>query len=96
MNKETMAVDLINEVGPGGDFLSTEHTLRHYKENWFPSLLDRWNYDQWEQNGKKTMSQRANEKVREILETYEPQPLPEAVSERIAEIVRRADQQHIS
>lgn len=90
VNEETIALDLIDEIGPGGHFMATDHTLRHYKENWYPSIFDRWNLSGWEEKGRKTLAQRANEKVRDIIEDYRPQPLPIAVQDRIREITRRA------
>lgn len=89
---ETLAIDLIDQVGPGGHFLSTDLTLKHYKENWYPSLIDRHNYSDWEALGAKTLGERANEKVRSILDSYQPEQLPQSVRDKIAEIVNRADQ----
>lgn len=92
VNEETLALDVIDQVGPGGQFLDTEHTLKHYKENWYPRLMDRRNYNEWEENGKKPLRQRANETVRQILEPYQPEQLPRDVRERIREVVRKAEE----
>jgi len=75
---ETMAVDVIDEVGPGGHFLGAEHTLTNFRgETWWPSLLNRNRYDDWVAGGKKTLSKRVNEKTQNILHTHQPEPLPE-------------------
>lgn len=91
VDDETLAVDLIDEVGPGGEFLSTDHTFKHYKENWYPGLLDRRNYEDWEELGKKTLGQRANEKVRTILENHHPLPLAATTRDAVGRILTAAD-----
>lgn len=87
INDETLALDLIHEVGPDGDYLGTEHTLVHYKEDWYPKLFDRRNYEDWKARGSKTLRQRAKEKALKILETHKPEPLPADVQKRLDEIV---------
>lgn len=82
VDEETLATRVIDKVGPGGHFLMEEHTLKHFrKEQWFPKLFDRRNYEAWANAGKKPLGQRLNEKVREIIQTYRPDPLaPEIVA----------------
>jgi trimethylamine--corrinoid protein Co-methyltransferase len=90
VTEEMMAMDVIDEVGPGGHFLSHDHTYRHFRENWFPTLLDRSNYDTWVEKGKLTLGDRAAARARKLLEEHKPDPLPGAVAERLAAIVARA------
>jgi len=87
LSEETMALDLINEVGPGGEFLTSEHTLRHFKENWYPELTTRSPYEKWVEEGSKDLGTRANEKIRHILENHEPKPLEESVKEELKKII---------
>lgn len=92
VNEETLAIDVIDKVGPGGHFLSEEHTFRHFKkESWFPSIINRQRYEMWELSGKKTLTEVANEKVRDIIENYEPEPLPKDVQKKIRAVVERAE-----
>jgi len=91
MNEETMALDIIDKIGPGGEFLSCEHTLRHFKKNWYPELISRVRYEKWEANGKKDLGQRANEKVKYILEQYRPKALEKSLSEKLNNIVQSMD-----
>ncbi len=91
VSDETLAVDLIAEVGPDGQFLNTDHTFRHYRERWYPELFDRATYEVWQERGGKTLLERATEKVEQILAEHEPDPLPKDVRERLREIVHRAE-----
>jgi len=88
VDEETMALDLIAEVGPGGEYLTTEHTLKHFRDNWFPRLIARDPYEKWEQKGRKDLGRRANEFVRHVLEKHEPKPLDLRVEEELRRIVR--------
>jgi trimethylamine--corrinoid protein Co-methyltransferase len=93
VSEETLALDVIDAVGPGGDFLSEPHTLKHFKtETHFPDLIDGRRYEAWQADGSKTMFERANEKVRGILENYEVDPLPQDVVQGVRAIVERADE----
>ncbi len=92
VNDDTLATDVIDRVGPGGHFLGDEHTMKYFKsETWYPELFQRVFYDNWEMNGEKTLFDRANEKVKDILENYQPEPLPDDVVKRLDEIVERAE-----
>ncbi|HHX50530.1 MAG TPA: trimethylamine methyltransferase [Clostridia bacterium] len=92
VDDETLGVDLIDKVGPGGHFLAEDHTFKYFKkETWYASLINRQRYDTWKEAGSKTLTEVANEKVRDIIENYEPEPLPKDVQRRIREIVERAE-----
>jgi trimethylamine--corrinoid protein Co-methyltransferase len=92
---ETLAVDVIERVGPGGHYLMQEHTRQHFRtELWFPTLIDRQMRRGWEASGRKTMAERVREKVRDILEHHEPLPIPAEVEARLNEIVAEADERH--
>jgi trimethylamine--corrinoid protein Co-methyltransferase len=67
VNRETQALDAIREVGPGGNFLTADHTLDHYRENWIPDVSDRNTFERWTELGSTTMEQRCKNKIREIL-----------------------------
>ena len=90
---ETLALDEIAHVGPGGNYLSSRHTRRHMRETWYPTLFERGTYPDWEGKGGKTLGERAAERVSSILATHQPEPLPEDVRARLREIVRRAETQ---
>ncbi len=96
IDAETLALDVIDAVGPHGDFLATKHTRQHFKEDWYPALLDRSNYDNWAAAGGKTLRQRARERVEEILSSHQPEPLPTDVQSKIDAIVNRASGEQVN
>ena len=89
-----LAVNLIHEKGPDGQYLDSPHTLAHFRERWYPTLLDRHNYDNWQAKGSKTLEQRAAERVTKILAEHEPEPLPKDVAQAVHAIVERAEAQY--
>jgi len=92
---ETLAVDVIGRVGPGGHYLTEEHTRQHFKaELWFPTLMDRQQRGGWEASGEKTMAERVRARVKDILEHHEPLPIPAEVEARLKEIIAGADERH--
>jgi trimethylamine--corrinoid protein Co-methyltransferase len=90
VNDETLALDVIAEVGADGDFLNTDHTLKHYRERWYPTYFERGNYDSWLKNGGKDFVQRAKEAVSQILAEHQPEPLPNDLKARLREVIQRA------
>ena len=86
IDDQTLAVDTIDKIGPGGQFVSDPHTARHFRqEHWIPGLIDRSNRQAWQEAGGKTMGDRVNEKTREILTAYASRPLP---NDRLKDITR--------
>lgn len=93
VNEETLAVDVIQDVGPDGHYLYHDHTMRHFKtEFWYPSLCDRRNFEEWEADGKKPMRDRVIERTREIAATHEPSPVRPETEKAIAEIMEAAEE----
>ncbi|UCE15771.1 MAG: trimethylamine methyltransferase family protein [Candidatus Bathyarchaeota archaeon] len=91
---ETLAVDVINKVGPSGHFLAEKHTLKHFKDAlFFPELTDRHSYDAWKKAGGKSMIKRARERAEEILKEHWPTPLDKDVQKEISEIISRAEKE---
>ena len=91
VNDETLAVDVINKVGPGGIFLGEKHTLKHFRERWMSRLSDIDSFETWEKKGSKSIDKVAREKVKEILATHKPEPIPENVEKEISGILKRAE-----
>jgi trimethylamine--corrinoid protein Co-methyltransferase len=92
---DTLAVDVIERVGPGGHYLTQDHTRRHFRtEMWFPTLIDRQMRRGWEAGGRKTMADRVRERVVDILERHEPMQIPSEVEARLKEILAETDGRH--
>jgi trimethylamine--corrinoid protein Co-methyltransferase len=91
VNDETLAVDVIREIGIGKDFLSHDATFQHMRSQSQPNLIDRRTREEWEASGSTDIHQRASEKARHILETHEPDPLPNDVLATIRSIVEEAE-----
>jgi trimethylamine---corrinoid protein Co-methyltransferase len=90
VNDETLALDVIHKIGPDGDYVSSPHTRRHFREDWYPQLFERRNYDGWKNAGGKTLRERAQEKALEILQNHRPEPLPSEVLAELDRIVAQA------
>jgi trimethylamine--corrinoid protein Co-methyltransferase len=89
VNEETLALDVIREVGPGGHYLDSRHTRQHYREElWLPALADRRSWETWAADGKKDVFQRAQERVEKLLEEHKPIPLPEERARDVDAVVR--------
>jgi trimethylamine--corrinoid protein Co-methyltransferase len=72
VNADTLACDVIENVGPGGSYVLEEHTVRHmFKEFFYPNLAVRSNFDIWEQKGRPDMLSAASDEVLELLDDGE-------------------------
>jgi trimethylamine--corrinoid protein Co-methyltransferase len=87
ISDETLALDLIDDTGPGGEYLTSEHTLQNFRRNWFPDLLSRITYERWEKEGKKNLGQRAADKARSILENHKPFPLDDNIRKKLRKLI---------
>jgi trimethylamine--corrinoid protein Co-methyltransferase len=74
VDDETLALDAVYAVGPGGNFLTQKHTRAHMRDVFLPQFMDRRPYNDWEAAGDNA-SDWAICKAREILATHEPDPL---------------------
>ncbi|MCK4925230.1 MAG: trimethylamine methyltransferase family protein, partial [Spirochaetes bacterium] len=84
----SVALDLIEKVGPGGNFIAEEHTAAHFKKNfWFPRFLDRRMFELWQEAGSRDIRSVLNRKAREIFEEHMPVPLSETKRRSIAGIL---------
>jgi trimethylamine--corrinoid protein Co-methyltransferase len=89
VDDETLALDVVEELGPTGDYLTHEHTLRHFKEPFYSMLADKGTYAQWQRRGATTMEARAAELVDKILASHKVEPLPPDVQRDVNRIVAR-------
>ena len=89
LDAESLALEVVHKVGPGGDFLTASHTLNHFRDLWQPTLFDRRRVEDWVSAGSRRLNQRLQEKTVAIIEEHEPAPLPDAVREEIKYILKR-------
>ena len=86
---ESLAVNIIKNVGPGGNFLAERQTFEKFKtEWWLPQLFNRKVYTNWEADGKPELKDLANAKVRDILENHQPKTIPADVSKDCDDILK--------
>ena len=90
---EHMAVEAIVEAGPDGNFFSSDHTVKHFRqEAWFPKLFDRNAYDNWTALGGKTLLDKATDMARSLLARHEAAPLAGEVVLEVEAILKKASQ----
>lgn len=88
---DTLALDVIERVGPGKDFLAQRHTMNHLKSEMFmPNLIDRRSYDAWAQAGSKTLVDAAREKTKWILQNHKVPPLDAEVEKKLQGVIEKA------
>ena len=92
VNEETMAVKEICKAGPGGHYLNEDHTMKHFRSHWLPTLMDRNSFEDWEAQGRKKMKDRIIEKARSIIATHEGPKVPEEAKKKIDEILQAAEE----
>jgi trimethylamine--corrinoid protein Co-methyltransferase len=93
VDDETLAVEDIAGVGPFGDFLSLDATLKHMRELSQPALLDRRVREDWESRGATDLATRARARALDLVESHRPEPLDPDVAEQVRHIVESADRE---
>ena len=88
VNEKNLALDAIREVGAGGHFFGTAHTIERYHDAFYAPIVSDWsNFETWQENGEKTATRRANALYREILDNYEPPAIDPGIKEHLQEYV---------
>ena len=93
VSAETLALDIIHSVGPGGSYLGQRHTRQHMRERWMPTLIDRRPYNIWEEKHDGAR-QWAGEKARKILQDYHPEPLEHKLSIELKKVIAAAEAEY--
>lgn len=94
LSDNAFARDAYHEVAPGGHFLGSSHTMANYKDAFYEATLsDSENVESWEEGGSKDMRVRANEKWKEMLDSYTAPPIDESVREALQAYVARRKEQ---
>jgi trimethylamine--corrinoid protein Co-methyltransferase len=87
VDEETLAVEVIEKVGPAQHFLGEPHTIRHMREAWMARFMNRDTWEAWEEAGRPEPPSHAAERAAELLDSHEPEPLAPGVEERIREVI---------
>jgi len=92
VDSDHLATEVINAVGPAGNFLAEDHTVRHFREElWLPtSVWTRQPYEIWQGDGGTSFADRLRGRVTDILATHQPEPLDESLAREIDRIVASA------
>lgn len=90
VDEAELGLEAIAEVGPGGHFFASPHTLERYETAFYSPLVSNWqNHETWKLAGGVTAEQRAAEIVRQVLADFEPPPLDDAIGAELADFVER-------
>jgi trimethylamine--corrinoid protein Co-methyltransferase len=90
ITEDRLAVDLISQVGPDGEFLTNEHTFRNFRAEFYqPGLEERSSFSAWQNSGAMSIDNRANAKWKKILENYTEPELPGEVERDLRQFVDR-------
>jgi trimethylamine--corrinoid protein Co-methyltransferase len=89
VEEETLALETIDKVGPGGHFLAERHTMKHFRrERYIPSdVICRLTIDAWRKAGSKDILIRARERVERLLKEHQPKPMPEETLRELEEVL---------
>jgi trimethylamine--corrinoid protein Co-methyltransferase len=91
VDDENLAVDIIKSVGPGGDFLMQDHTMKYMRTlPSVPKLIERNNRENWLASGGKELAERAAERAAEILADHKPVPLSDEAKSALRVIVEES------
>jgi trimethylamine--corrinoid protein Co-methyltransferase len=90
VDEAELALDAITDVGPGGHFFGTQHTLDRFEHAFYePVVFSRTNYEQWTEEGSRTTDERATAVWEKALDDYQAPPLDDAISAAMNEFVER-------
>jgi len=88
VNRDTLAVDAIAETGPGGHYMTSDHTYRYMREvQWRPTILNRKGREKWEAEGSLDLAEKGRRKAVELLANHEVAALPTSVAAMMDEAV---------
>jgi trimethylamine--corrinoid protein Co-methyltransferase len=94
VNRETLAREVIEAVGPGGQYLTQQHTLNNFRQQiWQPKLMNRQTRAQWQQSGKKDAADRIFKQAIKILENHQPLKLDDKVLDELDRIKVRGEKE---
>ena len=92
VDRETLAVETIGEVGPGSHFFQAAHTMARYRDAFYTPMLSDWqNFENWEDSGSVDATHRAHKIAFDLLDRYEEPPIDPAIREEMSDYVARRE-----
>ncbi len=88
LDDDSLALDVIHELGPGGEFLSHDHTLDHWQNLWVSQIFNRQRLDAWEAQGAKDINARVREVTVRLMDKHQVDPLTDLVEAEIVSILK--------
>ncbi|MEM2664898.1 MAG: trimethylamine methyltransferase family protein [Candidatus Methanomethylicia archaeon] len=93
VSDDTLAIDLINKVGPGGHFLAQKHTREyHRREHFIPKIFNTQSYDRWFKSEFRDIRDRAREEVKRILKEHEPPPIDKTLEKELMDYLKKMEE----
>ncbi len=92
ISESTLAMDVIRDVGPAGEFITHEHTYNNFKKLSNPKMMNRENRENWEAAGSPDIAELAFDKSLDILKNYQPKPRPVGVQKELDNIYAEYEQ----
>jgi len=90
ITEESLAVEAMKDVGPGGHFFGTQHTMDRYKNAFYSPLISDWrNFESWTEAGSPDALQKANQVYKQALNEYQQPELDAAIKDELDEFVQR-------
>ena len=88
VDRDSLGLDTIAEVGPGGDFLGTRHTAKHMRNvQWRPTIINSKGFERWREDGGLDLREKARRRALDLLAHHQPPPLPTAAAVAIDALV---------
>lgn len=94
VSNNDLALDIINRVGPGGNFLAEKHTLDNFRNHFMPKLFERKSYNQWQNEGSKVLGSKVKEKAKEIIKNHKPEPIIKDKLEELRKYIEKNEEHH--
>ncbi|MHA2407072.1 MAG: trimethylamine methyltransferase family protein [Candidatus Ranarchaeia archaeon] len=92
ISEDTIALDLIEKVGPGGEYLSERHTLQNFrKELWQPHYANRKDPEAWQKEGSRAYGEKVKQKAKDILKTHTPLQLPQDIQNKLQQLSKEVE-----
>lgn len=93
VNDDTLGLDALARVGPGGNFLTDKHTLKYFKAEYFrPHIFNRRSREIWQSEGERDLNENARQRAITILREHKPSPLAEDIVNQLDSIIKRLEQ----